>query len=542
MKQKLQSKVFDPLQAMMRSRLLVSILAASGVIFTIAVAHALYRLEVDNQRLAFEQQVENYSVVLQRELQAGIEAVYAMKEVIRHGGDLSEDVFADVASSILGRNAYILSLEWVPLVPSDERKQFEQSKQDYLPGYVIRELDTEGQLSEAPERDLYAPASFVFPRYTNFRVIGFDMLTRPLRAEAMARARDTGTLALSAPIDLVLRARQGKGLLMALPVYEGNPSNQEQRMNSLRGYVFAVFESLSLGNRLLEADMAERYLLLEDATNTAIVHTLYEKNEPAGLPLHSVTLRALGGRYFRFTMNAGSDFESIKSTPLPWVAMLVGLGSVVIVYGYLLMIQRRSLVVEKQVATRTAQLQLANEKLEKLTMTDPLTGLANRRALDNFLANEWARAGRDGLTLSVVMLDVDYFKKVNDQYGHDVGDECLKILAREMKHFFRRAGDLLARFGGEEFAIVMPNTDGAVYKRINEFRAHISSVPIPLADDGELKITLSAGLASALPVTGLEVADLLRAADESLYEAKAGGRNQVRQVKNVLPQQEMDSD
>jgi diguanylate cyclase (GGDEF)-like protein len=281
--------------------------------------------------------------------------------------------------------------------------------------------------------------------------------------------------------------------------------------------------------------MTERYILLEDATNTAVTHTLFERNSPDGLPVHSVTLPSLGGRFLRVTVNADSDFESFRSTTLPWVAVAVGLGIVLVVYSFLLMIQRRSLVVEQQVATRTAQLQLANAKLEKLTMTDPLTGLANRRALDNFLENEWARASRDELILTVAMIDVDYFKKVNDQYGHDIGDECLKALAREMKHFFSRAGDLLARFGGEEFAIVMPNTDAGVFRRINDFRAHLATVPVPLPEGGELKMTLSAGLASVLPRPGIEVADLLRAADEALYEAKSAGRNQVRQVKNLMP-------
>ena len=183
---------------------------------------------------------------------------------------------------------------------------------------------------------------------------------------------------------------------------------------------------------------------------------------------------------------------------------------------------------ERRVAERTEQLEDANRKLATLSITDGLTGLANRRHFDDVLRAECARATRVGQPLAVIMLDVDYFKRYNDHYGHQPGDACLIRVAHALMASMRRAGDLTARYGGEEFSIVLPNTGADEARQIGEaLRRAIADLGIAHAGADAGQVTISVGVAIQ-PVPGAADPDaLMRLADAALYCAKDAGRNCV---------------
>nr|WP_314629048.1 diguanylate cyclase [uncultured Janthinobacterium sp.] len=189
---------------------------------------------------------------------------------------------------------------------------------------------------------------------------------------------------------------------------------------------------------------------------------------------------------------------------------------------------------ERRVAERTEQLEDANRKLATLSITDGLTGLANRRHFDDVLRTECARATRVGQPLAVMMLDVDYFKRYNDSYGHQAGDACLIRVAQALAAGMRRAGDLTARYGGEEFSIVLPNTGADEAHQIGEaLRRAIEAQNLVHASADAQQVTISVGIA-VQPAPGTADPDaLLRVADAALYQAKDAGRNGV--VLRVLP-------
>ena len=177
---------------------------------------------------------------------------------------------------------------------------------------------------------------------------------------------------------------------------------------------------------------------------------------------------------------------------------------------------------------RTAQ-QAQNELLQRLAYVDGLTGIANRRQFDQSLEAEWRRCRRSGKPLSLVLLDIDFFKPYNDLYGHQQGDECLKSVAKALLGGVARSHDLVARYGGEEFVCLLPECDakGALYKAQNLVRmvqalglAHAAS---PLTS----VVTISAGVASQVPDGHSTPQDLLAQADANLYRAKQQGRNRV---------------
>jgi diguanylate cyclase (GGDEF)-like protein len=189
---------------------------------------------------------------------------------------------------------------------------------------------------------------------------------------------------------------------------------------------------------------------------------------------------------------------------------------------------------ERRVAERTEQLEDANRRLATLSITDGLTGLANRRHFDDVLRTECARATRVGQPLAVIMLDVDYFKRYNDRHGHQAGDACLIRVAQALTAGMRRAGDLTARYGGEEFSIVLPNTGADEARQIGEaLRRAIDDLGIAHASADAQHVTISVGIAIQPPPGAADPDALLRLADAALYHAKDAGRNCV--VLKLLP-------
>lgn len=181
-----------------------------------------------------------------------------------------------------------------------------------------------------------------------------------------------------------------------------------------------------------------------------------------------------------------------------------------------------------KLAEHNMQLRKSNAQLTELASTDGLTGVANRRRFDEEIEAEWQRAVRDGTPISLLIADVDHFKKFNDRYGHLEGDECLKRVASVLNAAARRAGDLAGRTGGEEFAVLLPGPEiGDVLRIAETIRARVAALSIPHADNSGGYVTISIGAATARPHRGESVRKLLDAADAALYRAKRAGRNRV---------------
>ena len=186
-------------------------------------------------------------------------------------------------------------------------------------------------------------------------------------------------------------------------------------------------------------------------------------------------------------------------------------------------------------AREISERKLAEQKLadaykavETLAVTDALTGLANRRGFEQSLMTEWRRAMRDRKPLSLLLIDADLFKSYNDSYGHLRGDSCLKQIAEAAQDVVARPGDLVARFGGEEFAVILPNTGSSgALQLAHDVCAVVRDRQVPHNSSPVGVVTISVGSATIIPQAGQHAATLVDCADKALYRAKRSGRNRA---------------
>jgi diguanylate cyclase (GGDEF)-like protein len=246
---------------------------------------------------------------------------------------------------------------------------------------------------------------------------------------------------------------------------------------------------------------------------------------------HQVEESAQKTRLAIFIENVSPIFYTVALLALSMSVMrqhfyagTIGVFTALVVYGIrMTTLQGRHLRVQQQ-------LHEAHDRLEAIALTDGLTNAANRRCFDQTLVAEWNRAVRNQQPLALLLVDIDYFKQLNDRYGHPAGDKCLVSIAAALQSTLPRGGDLLARYGGEEFAALLPGTDEAGAQVVaNRMQDAIRALNIRNETQTGTFVTVSIGIA-IFESSHAEAADIVEAADQALYRAKERGRNRIESI------------
>jgi len=199
-----------------------------------------------------------------------------------------------------------------------------------------------------------------------------------------------------------------------------------------------------------------------------------------------------------------------------------------VVLGAKIRAMQRIIQMRTSLVVLAHKLDIANRELKRLSASDGLTGIPNRRLFDEYISREWRRARRSTQGIALMMCDVDHFKLFNDTYGHQAGDDCLRRVASAIQKAIERASDIVARYGGEEFAVVMPETPiGGALFLAEKIRHAIHELHIPHSESPHGQVTLSIGIATAVPGEHNRYEELIQAADQALYQAKHDGRDRV---------------
>jgi diguanylate cyclase (GGDEF)-like protein len=274
-----------------------------------------------------------------------------------------------------------------------------------------------------------------------------------------------------------------------------------------------------------DVDMILMDIVLPDINGIEVCHLISSNERLRDIPIIMVTGMA-DPESLELAFNAGAMDYVVK--PVNQTELLVRVRSLMRLRREMELRRRR----EQQLVEVTSQLARVNEMLERLSLLDALTEIANRRHFDLYLEKEWKRAAREHKPLALLFIDIDYFKDFNDSYGHQRGDECLQQVATVLTNTLKRPGDFVARYGGEEFAAVLPDTGmkGAEHAAEAMCAAIIAlGLTHPRSPIGD-RVTVSVGVSSVLPGPGLATSTLITAADKALYHAKQEGRNCVRSI------------
>jgi diguanylate cyclase (GGDEF)-like protein len=455
-----------------------------------------------------------------REFEAQQAALEQTERAFSGAQAISSGEFRHLVARMRTRYPMIRAVEWAPQLPLPQRAAFEREH-----GFSVQQLGptAAGPLVTAAQRTSYFPVTYVDPVEGNEAALGFDIASKPRRIELLTGAQATGLSVISEPTHLVQdigRPDSGSAVLVLTPVQEGAMGP---------GFLAFALRMQDFFGALLP--FAQDSLLLR-FSDVGAQETLYDSfGQPGPAALFEAKLD-IGGRHYLLQTaptpayiqnHHGWQSWSVLSAGL----LFIGLLEVMLLLGTGSTARTEALVVERTQALndRIAEIHALQVLLQEQAVRDPLSGLYNRRYLDETLDRELVIAQRQGYPVSIVMGDLDNFKKLNDTYGHQAGDEVIKLLADFLRKN-ARSSDILCRFGGEEFLLVLPGIKlEAACERVNRWREEFATHQVSFGSF-QLSATISFGVA-AYPDHGKTAERLIAAADKALYRAKAKGRNRV---------------
>lgn len=514
--------------------LIIGIAASIGAAVT--VAQGEYRLA----QLSFVERAKDHVQAIEVDLEHATDLLYTLRDFFTSTDHpISRGEYQSFAKSERARIDGLRDTGWAPRVAEGHRDDFERAvRADGFSGFEIRQFAATGGLVRAAPRAEYFPILYPDPLEVTAKILGFDLVSEPIRARALRRALETGRSAATPPIRLITVDKVAGGFMSYLPVFTGDPANRVPR-----GVVFGLFET----GRMIEQILAARsrltgldiYIFDPDGPpGDRLIYWHSAANRSAPLPIPSeasLLSRPHWVATFRVVDQTwGAIFvpEGGLGSGLDWNAILtlaVGLIMTAMIVAYLVVSMRRTLQLELLTTSLRATTEDLREKgtmLAYMAHHDALTGLANRVSFRDDLQRALHGAGR-GRGCAVLLLDLDRFKEVNDTLGHAAGDALLCQVADRLRERARQV-DTVARLGGDEFAIVQADVEQpASVETLADALVAILSQPYTIAGR-EVAIGVSIGIALAPRERNPDIDALLCGADAALYRAKLDGRGTWR--------------
>lgn len=548
-----------------------------AILFGGSTAVSWYFYDFDEKQIysVFQQDIDKRSYALEHELIKTRATLRHWKSFYEAAGDIQPEEFSLIALDVLDIYPSLSLISWAPLVLSHQRLQFKQQMQEYWPGFEIRELnphygidpskvddtilkqaveeiDYVSMFSPAGQRQIYFPIIVAEPKESVGFIIGLDMTSvnrLMMDSQVMNSLTSGGVVGLSAMPSPF--SPKHEPIFIALVPVRPASSDIQSVQGKIKGFISASFvvEDLLEVSSLSDLPSDINFMLM-DETGGEGLRKLYSTGD-FDLSASDVRRRPITsafGRKWVVIASPKENYINSRRSALPLVIFISAATCAFFLLHYINLLRSRAKVVEVLVNKKSGQLQTANKelknvnvKLKELSRIDALTQVANRRYFNQRLEREWRRSMRENTTLTLLLIDVDYFKPYNDHYGHIKGDETLLAVATELKTMFTRSGDLVARYGGEEFAVILSNAGSDPMHVAEKCLKAIAKLNIPhLKSTVTGHITISVGLSSVIPSAEIHCEELLGCADQGLYIAKEHGRN--RAIYQVFHTSKKDSD
>ena len=510
-----------------------------GFSLSAILAWSVAELRDDAVRVQIKAEMKELSYQISRELFINFEALYIVKGLFDSGYPVKAQAFERLASETLSRHNHILSLQWAPLVSAAQREQFEQQVQSEFKGYQLREPSRNSNKIPARNRKVHFPVLYREPASRSF--LGLDLAGHPIQIEAIRRAVQRGGLEVSDPLSLRGQSlnlqSDRRDFLAVLPVFGGDTDTRSLRVENLKGVVVGEFSIHTIMRDVIASSrIAGLHVTLFDLNtqqSRGFESSVLFSQQPVTSAVPDMQQRFginnLGGHNWQLVVAPSEGFMHERKGQLAYIVMLMGMMITGGLAAYIRMVSRREVDQSVAIKEKSHEISLSHKRLDHLSQTDGLTGISNRHFFDISFDQEWKRTRREHQPMALIMFDMDCFKHYNELNGRLQGDECLRNIAELVKSTVHRPGDLFARFDGQTFALLLPNTPSAGALMMGEqCRQLVESISIPhnrssVSD----KVTISVGVCSLIPDDSMDKEQLLDLTDQALVLAKDRGRNQV---------------
>ena len=492
--------------------------ASAALALTVTGWIGLERNRYDEARAQFERRTETAEGAIRTRMLSYEQVLRSGAARVASSPSISRKEWQDFIAHLQLEERFpgIQSVGYAVRVKEPERvAHVKRMRAEGLPDYELRPLG---------ERAEYVPIIYNEPYVgRNARAVGFDMFAEPTRRAAMERARDGLDVAISGKVVLSGEAYRGTqaqqpGFVMYVPVFTRDPRTlaRDERNAALAGYVFSPFRVHDLMRGILDEGVLQvlDMQVFDDqgqAPDSELIdtRTAWRVTPSESAPTFSRRVSfQMPGRMWAIQFISRPEFDAALERTRPWGVLAAGLLTSAVLFFL------------------TIALVSAWNRAHMLSMRDPLTGLYNRRYLEETMGRELPRARRLGESVGVIVLDIDHFKRLNDTYGHDAGDLVLERTG-ELLRTTTRNSDIACRFGGEEFAIILPGATLLVARnRAEAIRSALEAMKVDFNGQALGPLTVSAGV-SSMPPHEQNFNFAMQQADRALYLAKQSGRNKV---------------
>jgi diguanylate cyclase (GGDEF)-like protein len=516
-------------------QLLPCILATTiGIAASATAAGVIVQRDNNDAERQFRVLAENHFMVLQNGLDEYVNRLHVVRALFDSSTEpVTRNEFDAFTRPILADNSAIATLSWVPRVLNSERAEHERSAVvQGLAGYRIKAMNADGNIALSPEHSEYYPVYYATLPKTS-PLYGLDLRSEPPTLAEMDHARDSDRLGFSPVRTLVSTGGTQSGYLFSMPVYKRGSLHDtiEERRLNLIGFVHGSLITGKMVETIITANKTPKgldaFFFLPGGGRDDLPAYVHSSRLRATRvePMSEASLAA-GLHWSRDLMVDGQPWMTMEVVPMPGGPLIAqhGRSWVVLAFGFIF---TGAVVIYIRSSRRYAfRMMRVNQKVSDLAQMDTLTSLANRRAFIERLGAAFAACRRGANPFAILYFDLDHFKDVNDTLGHAIGDELLRQVASRVTDATRE-NDIVARFGGDEFAILQSDANdiaaaGALAAKIGQILAEPYSI-----EGNEVHISVSIGISRYAPdVPGPDA--MIIQADLALYRAKEDGRNCYR--------------
>ncbi len=474
-------------------------------------------------------------------MQQYAEKLQAIASIVTFSESVTPEQFTRYVDVFRDQDETWLIIEWQPIIAGKDRLQFEQKIRNTMyPDFQLWEPDANHVPIPAKQRDEHTPVLFMVTQNASANTIGLDLNWSEQRMQSKWQARDEGKAQLSPFFEVVLSSSikdSPLGFALTLPVFKGGvtPQSLELRRQNIAGYIAGVYPLERFVAPILASHLAPGIQFEVRNTGQDSKHVTYPQRTMETDASHYQTKQknvTVFGQDWLIRLTATEEFKASQQQPygmvLPISILLAG--ALLLVFVHILFRKNLSLwATQTELETVLKQVRQSEQYFAELSRMDPLTSLMNRRAFFERIESELLRTKRYDIGLGLLIVDVDNFKRINDEYGHPTGDKVLISLTQRFTQVSRDS-DFVCRFGGEEFAFLLINTsDQDALEFARRLCKSVAESPIEINHPVlSLPVTISVGATTY--TEGDTVSEMLARADKALYLCKGKGRNQAQIV------------